>query len=35
MTDEFLTKGLESDRYLKAIQLVNQFEDEVDRKSVV
>jgi len=30
MTDEFLTKGLESDRYLKAIQLVNQFEDEVE-----
>jgi hypothetical protein len=30
MTDEFLTKGLESDRYLKAIQLVDQFEGEIE-----
>lgn len=30
MTDEFLTKGLENDRYLKALRLVQQFEDEVE-----
>lgn len=30
MTDEFLTKGLESDRYLKALQLVDQFESEIE-----
>ncbi|WP_158057939.1 hypothetical protein [Halorussus halophilus] len=30
MTDEFLTKGLENDRYLKALRLINQFEDEVE-----
>lgn len=30
MTDEFLTKGLESDRYLKAIRLSSQFEDEIE-----
>lgn len=29
MTDEFLTKGLQNDRYLKAIQLIEQFEDEI------
>lgn len=29
MTDEFLTKGLESDRYLKALRLPDQFEDEI------
>ncbi|QCJ45978.1 hypothetical protein [Haloprofundus sp. MHR1] len=30
MTDEFLTKGLQNDRYLKALQLVDQFEDEIE-----
>ena len=30
MTDEFLTKGLQNDRYLKALRLVNQFEDEIE-----
>lgn len=30
MTDGFITKGLENDRYLKAIQLINQFEDEIE-----
>lgn len=30
MTDEFLTKGLESDRYLKALRLVAQFENEIE-----
>jgi len=30
MTDEFLTKGLQNDRYLKAIQLIEQFEDEIE-----
>lgn len=29
MTDEFLTEGLRDDRYLKAIRLVDQFEDEI------
>lgn len=29
MTDEFLTMGLESDRYLKALRLPDQFEDEI------
>lgn len=29
MTDEFLTKGLQNDRHLKAIQLVHQFETEI------
>lgn len=29
MTDEFLTKGLQNDRYLKALQLIEQFEDEI------
>lgn len=31
MTDEFLTKGLEGDRYLKALQLAEQFESEIIR----
>lgn len=30
MTDEFLTKGLENDRYLKALLLPDQFEDEIE-----
>lgn len=30
MTDEFLTKGLQSDRYLKALRLIDQFEDEIE-----
>lgn len=30
MTDEFLTQGLENDRYLKARQLVKQFEKEIE-----
>lgn len=29
MTDEFLTKGLVNDRYMKARQLVKQFETEI------
>lgn len=29
MMDDFLTKGLQNDRYLKAIQLIEQFEDEI------
>jgi hypothetical protein len=29
MTDEFLTKGLQADRYMKARQLVDQFRDEI------
>jgi hypothetical protein len=29
MTDEFLSKGLENDRYLKARQLIKQFEKEI------
>lgn len=29
MTDEFLTKGLQNDRYLKATRLVDQFESEI------
>jgi hypothetical protein len=32
MTDEFLTEGLRSDRYLKAIQLISQFEDEIEAR---
>lgn len=32
MTDEFLTKGLESDRYLKAVRLTEQFESEIEVK---
>ena len=30
MTDEFLTQGLQNDRYLKAVQLIEQFEDEIE-----
>jgi hypothetical protein len=30
MTDEFLTKGLQEDRYMKARQLVNQFREEIE-----
>jgi hypothetical protein len=30
MTDEFLTKGLENDRYMKARQLIKQFEKEIE-----
>jgi hypothetical protein len=30
MTDEFLTQGLQNDRYLKALQLIEQFEDEIE-----
>lgn len=29
MTDEFLTKGLRYDRYLKALRLIEQFEEEM------
>lgn len=29
MTDTFLTKGLEGNRYLKAIRLIEQFEDDI------
>lgn len=30
MTAEFLTKGLQSDRYLKALRLIDQFEREIE-----
>lgn len=30
MTDEFLTRGLENDRYLKALRLIDQFESEIE-----
>lgn len=30
MTNEFLTEGLENDRYMKARQLVKQFEKEIE-----
>lgn len=29
MSDEFLTRGLQNDRYLKAIQLLDQFDDDL------
>lgn len=32
MNDEMLTKALEEDRYLKAIQLINRFETELRQK---
>ncbi|WP_416838721.1 hypothetical protein [Haloferax sp. DFSO52] len=32
MTDEFLTMGLEGDRYVKALQLVTQFESEIEAR---
>jgi hypothetical protein len=30
MIDEFLTKGLENDRYMKALRLAGQFEKEIE-----
>ena len=30
MTEDFLTKGLQEDRYMKARQLVEQFRDEIE-----
>jgi len=30
MTEEFLTNGLQEDRYLKALRLIEQFEDEIE-----
>ncbi|WP_336001233.1 hypothetical protein [Halorientalis halophila] len=30
MSEEFLTKGLQSDRYLKALRLIKQFENEIE-----
>ena len=30
MTDEFLTEGLRDNRYLKAVRLIEQFEDEIE-----
>lgn len=30
MTEEFITKGLQSDRYLKALRLPDQFDDEIE-----
>lgn len=30
MTDEFLTEGLQGDRYLKALRLADQFESEIE-----
>lgn len=32
MTDEFITTGIENDRYLKAVRLYKQFEEEVYQK---
>jgi hypothetical protein len=32
MTEDFLTEGLQNDRYLKAIQLASQFEDEIEAR---
>jgi hypothetical protein len=32
MNDEFFTKAIEEDRYLKAIQLINRFETELRRE---
>jgi len=29
MSEDFLTKGIENDRYLKAVELIDRFEDEV------
>ena len=29
MNDEFVTAALENDRYLKAIRMVNRFEEEI------
>lgn len=30
MTDEFITQALQQDRYLKAIELINRFETEIE-----
>jgi hypothetical protein len=30
MTDDFLTKGLQNDRYMKARQLIEQFEEDIE-----
>ena len=30
MTDDFLTMGLQNDRYLKALRLIDQFESEIE-----
>ena len=32
MNDEFITKALEQDRYLKAVRLVDRFETEIERE---
>jgi hypothetical protein len=32
MTDEFIAQGLEADRYLKAMRLVDQFDSEIEAK---
>jgi len=32
MSEDFLTKGIENDRYLKAVKLINQFEDIVPKE---
>ena len=32
MTEEFLTEGLQNDRYLKAVRLVQQFENEIEAR---
>lgn len=32
MNEDFITKAIENDRYLKAIRLADQFEEEIDRK---
>lgn len=32
MTDDFVTKGLEEDRYLKAVRLVEQFDEEIEAR---
>lgn len=32
MSDEFLTLGLQEDRYLKAMQLIDQFEKEIEAR---
>ncbi len=30
MNDEFITRAIENDRYLKALQLINRFEMEIE-----
>lgn len=32
MNEDFITNGIENDRYLKAARLTEQFEEEIDRK---